>query len=105
MQKRIASVVIDTAAAIALGLGIAILLLPPVLHLWLGADNDAYIVIAEAASRDPVILLQAGLEWMFRVDFLLWPALLIATGLGLRWLVLRWSPAKSPYEFTVKQRG
>ncbi len=95
MQKRIASVVIDSAAAIALGLGIAILL-PLVLHLWLGIDNDAYIVIAEAASRDPVILLQAGLEWMFRVDFLLWPALLIFAGLGLRWPVRHWSRVRSP---------
>lgn len=96
MQKRIASVVTDTAAAIALGLGIALLLLPVVLHLWLGTDNDAYIAIAEAASRDPVILLQAGLEWMFRVDFVLWPALLIFAGLGLRWLVRHWSRVRSP---------
>lgn len=96
MQKRIASVVVDTAAAMAVGVGIAILLLPLVLHLWLGIDNDAYIVIAEAASRDPVILLQAGLEWMFRVDFVLWPALLIFAGLGLRWLVRSWSGVESP---------
>ena len=96
MQKRIASVVVDTAAAMAVGVGIAILLLPLVLHLWLGIDNDAYIVIAEGASRDPVILLQAGLEWMFRVDFLLWPALLIFAGLGLRWLVRSWSGVESP---------
>ena len=92
MRHRITTVVLDSASAITLGLGIALLLLPIVLHLWLGVDNDAYVVIAEGARKDPVILLQAGLEWMFRVDFLLWPVFLIATGLGLRWLVWRWAP-------------
>ncbi len=89
MEKKITAVVIDVISAITLALGVAILLLPIVLHLWLGADNDAYFIIAEY-GRDPVILLQVGLEWMYRVSFLLWPAFLITTGLMLRWLLWRW---------------
>ena len=89
MEKKITAVVIDVTSAVTLALGVAILLLPIVLHLWLGADNDAYFIIAEY-GRDPVILLQVGLEWMYRVSFLLWPAFLITTGLVLRWLLWRW---------------
>ncbi len=94
MQQRIIAIVLDIASAIALGLGIAILLLPLVLHLWVGADDDSYIMIVEW-GRDMVVLLEVGLEWMFRPRFLLWPALLIFVGLGLRWLVRHWSRAKS----------
>jgi len=87
MQKKIGSLILDIVSAVILGLGIAILLLPLVLHLWLGADNDAYIEIAEATAREPHILAQFGLEWIFRVDFLLWPAFLIITGLLSRRLL------------------
>lgn len=92
MQQKATAYVTDATSAIILGLGIALLLLPVVLHLWLGVDNDAYLVVAEGARADPLILGEIGLEWMFRMDFLLWPAFLLVTGLGLRWLVWRWQP-------------
>lgn len=79
--------ILDIASAVILTFGIIFLLLPIVLHLTLGADNDAYIEIVEWAGGKPNILSHLGLEWMFRMDFLLWPTLFIITGLGLRWLL------------------
>jgi hypothetical protein len=91
MRHRITTVVLDSASAITLGAGIAILLVPIVLHLSLGADDDSYLMIVEY-GRDPIILLDVGLEWMYRPGFLLWPGSLIAIGLALKWLAWHWSP-------------
>lgn len=96
MRKRIGSLFLDIASAVILGLGIAVLLLPLVLYLGLGADNDAYIEIAEWAGGKPNILFHLGLQRVFRVGFLLWPAFLIITGLALRWLLWRWLRVVSP---------
>lgn len=89
--------VLESASAVILTLGVVLLLLPIILHLTLGVDNDAYIEIAEWAGGKPNILGHLGLEWMFRTDFLLWPALLIIGGLGLRCLLQvslsRWDAA------------
>jgi len=90
MRKVIRSIglfAFDTFSAVMLALGVILLFLPIILHLSLGADNDAYIEIGEWGGSQPNILGYLGLEWMFRIDFLLWPALLIIVGLGLRWLL------------------
>lgn len=42
---RLVSVVLDGRIRLVLLAGIALLLAPVVLHLWLGADNDSYLVI------------------------------------------------------------
>jgi uncharacterized membrane protein YciS (DUF1049 family) len=92
MQKKIRSIglfALDVSSAIVLTLGIIFLLLPIILHLTLGADNDSYIEIGEWGGPGRNILGYLGLEWMFRIDFLLWPALLIIIGLGIRWLLRR----------------
>ena len=104
MGKKIGALVLDVASAVILALGVVILVSPLIFHLWLGADNDSYIVIAEAGRANPVVLTQFGLEPMFRADFMLWPALLITTGLALRWLLWRWLPVVSPSGVREKAR-
>jgi len=79
---------LDVLSSIVLAVGI-VLLLPVALHLWLGADNDSYVVIAEYAGRDPVTLAQVGLEWMFRGDYLILAALVIGAGSTVKALVWR----------------
>jgi hypothetical protein len=91
MRRRIVGSAVGTASGFALGLGVVLLLLPIALHLCVGADDDSYIMIVEY-GRDMVVLLEVSLEWMYRPSFVLWPGLLFAIGLGLRWLVWRWQP-------------
>ena len=62
MLKKVSSFILDTTSAVILALGIIFLLLPLILHLTLGADNDAYIEIAEWAGREPNILIHLSLE-------------------------------------------
>ncbi|MGC8787853.1 MAG: hypothetical protein ACP5Q1_10550 [Anaerolineae bacterium] len=85
--RTIGLLALDISSAIVLALGGILLLLPIVLHLTLGVDNDAYIEIGEWRGAQPNILGYFGLEWMFRIDFLLWPALFIMVGLALRGLL------------------
>jgi hypothetical protein len=42
---RLVSVVLDEKTRLGLLAGIALLLAAVVLHLWLGADNDSYLVV------------------------------------------------------------
>ena len=98
MRKKIGLLVLDLAAAAISAFGIGILLLPLALHLWLGADNDAYLEIAEWAGGKPNTLVHLSLGRMFRPGFVLWPALLVITGLVLRMLLWRWSPIASPFQ-------
>ncbi len=98
MRRRIFASAIGTASGFALGLGAVLLLLPIALHLWIGADDDSYIMIVEYA-RDMVVLLEVGLERMYKPHFVLWPGLLIAIGLGLRrpaWRWQLWAPSQGP---------
>jgi hypothetical protein len=74
---RLVSGVLDVMTGLMLSAGFALLFAPVVLYLWLGADNDSYVLIAEGARREPVVLARFGLEWMFRVDFLARAALMI----------------------------
>jgi len=62
-------VTVDVLSSIVLVAGAVLLLLPVILHSGVGADNDAYLVIAEGGRQDPVVLVQMGLEWMFRRDY------------------------------------
>jgi hypothetical protein len=80
---------LDVLSNIALAVGIALLVLPVALHLWLGADNDSYLVIAEGARRDPVTLVQVGLEWMFRTEGLAVAAVVTIAGVVIKGLVWR----------------
>ncbi|NLG42169.1 MAG: hypothetical protein GX547_02910, partial [Phycisphaerae bacterium] len=71
MKKKINLLLLDIASAMLLGLGVALLLLPFTLYLGLGADNDAYIEIAEWAGGNINILAHLDMVRMFRVDYLL----------------------------------
>ena len=90
MRKTIGLLVLEATSTAALVLGVAALLLPVILYVWLAADNDAYVTLAEATSMQPVILLEFGLEPIYRLSFLLWPAAFLMIGIVLRWLMLRW---------------
>jgi hypothetical protein len=76
-------------SSLILALGMLALLLPVGLHLALGADNDAYVVIAEGARDQASVLGDWGLAWMYRPRFLVWPALLILLGLLPRVILWR----------------
>jgi hypothetical protein len=86
---RFALAVLGGASGIGLALGIALLLLPVVLHLWLGADNDSYIVVAEGGRKDPIILTPIGLEWMFRWEYVALVGLVTAASAALKALLGR----------------
>jgi hypothetical protein len=88
---RLVSVVLDAMSSLVLLAGSAMLLAPVVLHLWLGADNDSYLLVAEGARREPLGLAQFGLERMFRIDLLARAALLVAVGAVVK--VLLWKSA------------
>lgn len=99
VMRTIGLLALDISSAIVLTLGSILLSLPIVLHLTLGADNDAYIEIGEWIGSKPNILSYFSMEWMFRIDFLLWLALLVIVGLGLRgllWILLARRAATSP---------
>jgi len=100
MRKRIGLLILDVASAVLLGLGVAILLLPFVLYLTLGADNDAYIEIAEWAGGKRNVLAHLELVWMFGLEYLVLSAVPIIIGLVLRWLLWRsFAPlSQSPQE-------
>ncbi len=81
VRKKISLLFLDISSAVLLGLGVAILLLPFVLYLGLGADNDAYIEIAEWGGGKVNIFAHLDMVWMFQIDYLLLPAVPIITGL------------------------
>ncbi|MEM4724912.1 MAG: hypothetical protein QXP01_07865, partial [Candidatus Hadarchaeum sp.] len=59
MRKIIRSIgllALDMSSAVVLALGLILLSLPIVLHLTLGADNDAYIEIGEWGGAQPSVL-------------------------------------------------
>jgi len=105
VRKKINLLLLDIASAMLLGLGVALLLLPSALYLGLGADNDAYIEIAEWAGGNINILAHLDMVRMFRVDYLLLPAVPIIAGLLLRWLLWHWSaPPSQSQQKTEKKR-
>jgi uncharacterized membrane protein len=105
VPKKINLLLLDIASAVLLGLGVVVLLLPLALYLGLGADNDAYIEIAEWAGGKINILAHLDMVWMFRVDYLLLPAIPIIAGLLLRWSLWHWSaPPSQSQQKAEKER-
>jgi len=93
---RLVSVVLDAMSSLVLLAGIALLVAPVVLHLWLGADNDSYLLVAEGARREPLVLAQFGLEGMFRSDVLARAVLLVAVGAVVKVLLCKSARPSSP---------
>ena len=92
MASRLAAIMLDLTSALALGAGTAALVLPVILHLGFGADNDAVIRIEEYAGGRFVVLGVLALNDTFWVASLLLPMLLFALGSLLRlslWRQLR----------------
>ncbi len=89
MKNKIGLFVLDLTLAILLGFGIIGFLLPLVLHLWLGADNDAYIEIAEWGGGKVYTLAHWNMVWMFQVEYFLLFAGFIFVGVLLKWQLWR----------------